>query len=304
MVTALPALALPTAVDELAAATRAASVETLAVDVPALLRAADAPAAALVHALYRDYALVTSAYILEPGQRGAPVRAEVPPQLAAPLWALAEALGLRACPARTSGAGPRPAPYPPPPPPPTYAPPHPLPPHSPYPARSALPRVHRLLPRQLCAARRGASRRPRGAVARSAPHPQDRRRPGGVHLRPRARGDRGPRRAAGGGVCGRAGRAGRGRRRQRRGGGGRARGGAGRRARRGAEDPDRAAEDVQHLRCAKRARCGGALLERELKPPARTTTHSPRPQTPRRTCARCGPGSLACAATPPSRAAR
>ena len=60
-VASLPALPLPSSVDELAAATRAASVETLAVDVPALLRAVDAPAAALVHALYRDYALLTSA---------------------------------------------------------------------------------------------------------------------------------------------------------------------------------------------------------------------------------------------------
>ena len=49
---------------------------------------------ALLHALFRDYALVSSAYLLEPKSRGLPPRARLPPQLARPLWALAHALDL------------------------------------------------------------------------------------------------------------------------------------------------------------------------------------------------------------------
>ena len=56
--------------------------------------AATAAADALLHALHRDYALVASAFLLEPKARGERVRARLPPQLARPLWALAHALGL------------------------------------------------------------------------------------------------------------------------------------------------------------------------------------------------------------------
>lgn len=49
---------------------------------------------ALLHALFRDYAITASAYLLEPKQRGLPVRTRLPPQIAKPLWTLAHALGL------------------------------------------------------------------------------------------------------------------------------------------------------------------------------------------------------------------
>jgi len=50
---------------------------------------------ALLHALFRDYAIISSTYLLEPKSRfGEPVRTTLPPQLAIPLWTLSHALGL------------------------------------------------------------------------------------------------------------------------------------------------------------------------------------------------------------------
>ena len=56
--------------------------------------AEDAASAALLHALFRDYSMVASAYLLEPKSRGQAVRSRIPPQIARPLWLLSHALGL------------------------------------------------------------------------------------------------------------------------------------------------------------------------------------------------------------------
>ena len=91
-----------------------AALEALVSRLPVLLRGADASALAdavsvlpllplpgaaadctLLHALHRDYAFVASAFVLEPRRRGlgAP-RASLPPQIAVPLWGVAQRLGL------------------------------------------------------------------------------------------------------------------------------------------------------------------------------------------------------------------
>jgi hypothetical protein len=125
-VAALPLLPLPEAVLVMELRAPAPNEEGLSALAALSQSEADSPNAPLVHALFRvgartaqrgkagraraaltphphppfsppplqDYAILASAYMLQPGQRGEPVRAELPPQLAVPLWRLSSALGL------------------------------------------------------------------------------------------------------------------------------------------------------------------------------------------------------------------